>query len=300
MKKECQRRVACYTEVVSLRGVLASCALVLGLRDGADAGRWPQPVLGAAPQAALSEGELGREDVEVLFTFDDGPMASTTPQILDILAQRGIRAVFFLVGKQVVRTSQDAPELLDRIVREGHILANHTMWHSDLCKDPLEAAVADLDDGREVIERAAAMRVAWFRAPFGVRCEQLDELLAARGLTHFHWDLDPQEWRHGNVARTVKDVTAHLARATGRNVLLMHDIKLVTVVALPKILQWIDDENARRAKPAKPGKPGKPRIRVLQAPDVAVERIPPEIWAWLGEALEGARALPGAIAGVLP
>jgi chitooligosaccharide deacetylase len=278
--------------VVSLRGVLATCALVLGLRGGADAGRWPQPVLGTAPQAAL--GELAQQDVEVLFTFDDGPSASTTPELLDILAQHQIRAVFFLVGKQVLRMSQDAPELLDRIVREGHILANHTMWHSDLCKDPTEEAIIDLDVGRQVIERTAAMRLAWFRAPFGVRCEQLDELLAERGLTHFHWDLDPQEWRHGSVARTVKYVTDRLARATGRNVLLMHDIKPVTVVALPKILQWIADENARRAET------GKPRIRVLQAPDVAVERIPPDVRDVLDEALDGARALPRLIASVLP
>ena len=280
--------------MVSLRGALATCALVLGLRGGADAGRWPQPALGTGPQAALSEGELARQDVEVLFTFDDGPMASTTPYVLDILAQRGIHAVFFLVGKQVVRTSREGPELIDRIVREGHILANHTMWHTDLCKDSADTAVAELDIGREVIEGAARMRLAWFRAPFGVRCEQLDELLAARHLTHFHWDLDPQEWRHGNVARTVKYVTDRLARAQGRNVLLMHDIKLVTVLALPKILQWIDDENARRAQT------GKPRIRVLQAPDVAMEQIPPAVREVLGEAWDGARALPRRIASVLP
>ena len=277
--------------MVSLRGVLACCALVLGVRGGADASRWPQPVLGAAPPVALGEAPPG--DVEVLFTFDDGPKPATTPAILDILAEHKIRAVFFLVGRQVLLTTKDAPELLDRIVREGHILANHTMWHSDLCKVDPEDAVVDLDLGREVIERATALRLSWFRAPFGVRCALLDELLAERGLSHFHWDLDPQEWKVG-VARAVKYVTRHLARATGRNVLLMHDIKQTTVLALPKILQWIDEENAKRAKAHRP------RIRILQATDVAQERISPAVRAWLADALDGARALPRAIASVLP
>lgn len=278
--------------MVSLRGALATCALVLGLRGGADAGRWPQPALGAEAPAARP----GRAppDVEVLFTFDDGPNPATTPYILDLLAEHGVHAVFFLVGKQILRASEGAPELIDRIVREGHVLANHTMWHTDLCKDSLEDADVDVDVGRAVLERAAGLRVAWFRAPFGARCEQLDDLLRARRLSHFHWDLDPQEWRHGNVARTVKYVTDHLARATGRNVLLMHDLKLVTVLALPKILAWIDEENARRAGT------GKPRIRVLQAPDVAAEHVPPEVRQILDEVLEGARALPRRIASVLP
>jgi len=271
--------------VVSRWRLLACCALALGLRGEADAGVWPQPVLGAAAAA---------DDVEVLFTFDDGPKAATTPAILDILARRRIRAVFFLVGTQVVDKHAEAPAILDRIVREGHILANHTMWHTNLCKDDEEEAVLDVDLGREVIEHAAAMRVSWFRAPFGVRCDQLESLLAERNLFHFHWDIDPQEWRHGSVERAVKDVTGQLGHAHGRNVLLMHDSKQVTVAALPKILQWIDDENQKRAKARRP------QIKILQAPDLAVEKLPPAIVGWLREAVDGARTLPGAIAGILP
>ncbi len=269
---------------MTLRGVLACCALAAGLSRGADARRWPQPALGDAETS----------EVAVLFTVDDGPNPTTTPAILDILAQRRIRAVFFVVGKQVDSKHKEIPAILERIVREGHILANHTMFHTDLCKAPTEQAVADLDGGREVIERATAMRINWFRAPFGVRCDQLEALLAERNISHFHWDLDPQEWKHGNVKRTVKYVTEELARASGRNVLLLHDIKQVTVEALPQIFAWIDEENEKRAKASQP------RIRVLQAPDIAVERLPPALVDWLAEAMAGARELPRTIASVLP
>jgi chitooligosaccharide deacetylase len=257
---------------------------VAGLLGGADAKQWPQPALGDAETS----------EVEVLFTFDDGPNPTTTPAVLDILAQRKIRAVFFLVGAHVEKHKKDMPAILDRIVREGHILANHTMFHTDLCNSPEDEAVADLDGGREVIERAAEMRISWFRAPFGVRCDRLEAMLAERNLSHLHWDLDPQEWKHGRVKETVKYVTDRLARASGRNVLLMHDLKLVTVQALPRIFEWMDKENAKREKAHRR------KIKILQAPDLAVERIPPPILGWLADALDGARALPRRIASVLP
>jgi hypothetical protein len=119
-------------------------------------------------------------------------------------------------------------------------------------------------------------------------------MLAERHLAHFHWDLDPQEWKHGDAARAVRYVTGELGRAHGRDVLLMHDIKQATVRALPEILDWIDAENARREKSHR-----KP-IRIVEAPALAVERLPRGLTGWLGDATAGARALPGALASVLP
>lgn len=274
--------------MVRPRGILACCALALALalclRGGADAKSWPQPALPAS----------GSDDIEILFTFDDGPHPTLTPKVLDLLAQRKIRAVFFLVGRQVESKHKGMRAILDRIIDEGHIVANHTMRHTDLCRSPEAAAAADLDGGREAIERATSISTDWFRAPFGVRCARLEAMLAARNLSHLHWDLDPQEWRHGSVDRTVGYVTGRLARASGRKVLLLHDPKQVTVRSLPKIFAWMDAENARRAKSRKR------EIKVLQAPELAVERLPPALVTWLADAVAGARELPKAIASVLP
>jgi hypothetical protein len=77
-------------------------------------------------------------------------------------------------------------------------------------------------------------------------------------------------------------------------VLLLHDIKQVTVKALPEILSWIDEENARRAKSRKM------KIRILPAPALAVEQLPKGLVAWFESATEGMRALPQVIASVLP
>jgi peptidoglycan-N-acetylglucosamine deacetylase len=279
-------RCACYIAGVSLRAVIAFCALVFGLGPAGAAG-WSTP----------AAGESATGDIEVLFTFDDGPSVKTTPAVLDILKARNIKAVFFLVGEMAGSKHKDVPKIIERILREGHVIANHTMRHKDLCRVKEEAAaVADIDDGKATIERVAGIEVAWFRAPFGVRCERLDRLLAERKIRHFHWDLDPQEWRakKNNLEKTVAYVTKELSRAGGRAVLLMHDVKPVTVEALPQILGWIDEENRRREKSRKM------KIRILQAPALAAEQLPKGLPAWLDDATAEARALPGTLAALLP
>ena len=258
--------------------------LALGASSGAWAKAWPTP----------AAGESASGGPEILFTFDDGPNPRTTPLVLDTLAAHHIHAVFFLVGEMAQSRNPRVAAILHRILRDGHVIATHTMKHHDLCRVSEAAAARDLDDGKATVEQAAGVPTAWFRAPYGSRCARLEHLLDERHLAHFHWDLDPQEWKHGDAARAVRYVTGELGRASGRDVLLMHDIKQATVKALPQILTWLDAENARREQAH-----GKP-IRIVQAPALAVERLPKGLVAWLGDATAGARALPAAIASALP
>ena len=267
---------------MKLLGCIA--ALVASGLGTAAAKGWPTP----------AAGESASGGPEILFTFDDGPNPKTTPRVLDILARHHIRAVFFLVGEMTDHQHPKAAALIQRILREGHVVATHTMTHKDLCRVSEAAAIADLDDGKAAIEAAAGVPTAWFRAPYGARCDRLERLLAERGLAHFHWDLDPQEWKHGDAARAVRYVTTELGRTSGRNVLLMHDIKQATVVALPQILDWITAENARReATHRRP-------IQIVQAPALAAEQLPRGLAGWATEAAAPVRALPAAIASALP
>jgi peptidoglycan-N-acetylglucosamine deacetylase len=279
------RQGACYIDRVKL--LLAATVLaVLGTPASEASKGWPIP----------AAGESLTGEIEILFTFDDGPNPATTPAVLDILHQHGIKAVFFLVGERM--ESKQAPKIVERILREGHVIANHTMRHKDLCrtKTTEEAAVADIDNGKAAIEKVAKVELAWFRTPFGVRCDRLDRLLAERKIHHFHWDLDPQEWKpkKDNLEKTVKYVTTELSRAGGRAVLLMHDIKQVTVEALPQILAWIDEENKRREKSRKM------KIRILQAPTLAGQQLPKGLVPWLADATAGVKELPKTLAALLP
>lgn len=232
-------------------------------------------------------------DPELVLTFDDGPNPRTTPAVLDTLAKHHIRAVFFLVGERVEQ--KQAPPIIQRMLREGHIVANHTMTHKDLCRMKDDARAAhEIDAGKAAIESAIGYSPAWFRAPYGVRCPRVDKLLGDRQLAHFHWDIDPQEWKDGNATRAIAYVEREVGRMTGRNVLLMHDVKKATVVALPTILDWIDTENARRARDHKR------RIRIVNGDQIAIERLPPGLADWLAGAVLAVSKLASQIAAALP
>ena len=252
----------------------------------ARAGNWSTPAAGSSASG----------DPEVLLTFDDGPSNRTTGKVLDILAERGLSAVFFLTGRHFQSDNAERPRaLVQRMLRDGHVIANHTMTHPQLCAGKPEAAAAEIDDARAILEREAGMPVPWFRAPYGAWCPRLVEQLGERGITHFYWDIDPQEWKTGSAKVTEKRVTAALRRLQGRAILLLHDTKPATVKALPKILDWIDAENAKRAKE------GRRPIRFVGGPQYARELIGEEAIAEARALADDALAtLAGGLASALP
>ena len=260
---------------------MLACLAALSVQ--ADAKGWPLPAAGPTMTG----------DPELIFTFDDGPNKDLTPLVLDTLAKHHIKAVFFLVGDMAAQKT--SPAIIERMLADGHIIANHTMTHQDLCrlKDP-ERAAREIDDGRAAIEAAAGWHVTWFRTPYGVRCDRVDQLLGERGLTHFHWDLDPREWQHGSKKKAYDYVTKAVARMQGRNVLLMHDIKKATVEALPEILDFIEAENAKRKETRRR------RIRIIQSWELAAAQLPPGTLEWIDSLTPSRKDVVDAIASVLP
>jgi peptidoglycan-N-acetylglucosamine deacetylase len=269
---------------MSMRAI--AIVMLAALAGDAAAKGWPTP----------AGGDSTSGGPELILTFDDGPNPKTTPEVLDILKAHHLHVIFFLVGEMAGSENKKVPGILDRMVKEGHIIGTHTMTHQDLCKKKIsdERAAKEIDDGRSTVEKAARLRTEWFRTPYGVRCERVEKLLDERHLTHFHWDLDPQEWKHGNLDRTVKYVTGQLAKNSDRVVLLMHDVKEVTVKALPVILDWIDAENAKRAKVHKK------LIRIVNGYELAEERLPAGLVPWLADVAPDLHGIATSVAADLP
>lgn len=251
--------------------------------QGMGARNWPTPAGGPTMSG----------DPELVLTFDDGPNLRTTPMVLDALAAHRIQAVFFLVGEMAAHPK--AAPIIRRMLREGHIVANHTMAHEDLCRGRDDKRAArEIDDGKAAIENAVGYSPVWFRAPYGVRCSRLERLLAERSLSHFHWDLDPQDWKPERAQNLFAYVQREVGRMQGRDVLLMHDVKKATAQALPKILAWIDAENAKRALDHKR------RIRIIPGYELAIEQLPPGLVDWLGLIASGIDGVAGQLAAALP
>jgi peptidoglycan/xylan/chitin deacetylase (PgdA/CDA1 family) len=208
--------------------------------------RYLVPLPGEAP-AAVTHGPAERL---VLLTFDDGPDLQGTPRILDELDRRKLRAVFFVMGQHIVRNRPEdlaRRDLLRKLAVHGHHVGNHTMNHKDLCRNP-DALSEEVDHAAELITYATGVRPLLFRSPYGARCRSLDRALAERDLTQVGWNADPREWRGNNEHAIFAYVTNLLAHATTPVILLLHDKNVAAVQALPRILDWIEQEQTRVAR----------------------------------------------------
>ncbi|MBG6137183.1 polysaccharide deacetylase family protein [Longispora fulva] len=199
----------------------ASPARAAGPNGSTPAGSIPAAA-GSARAAAGPTGDIvyaTRGDGRVLaLTFDDGPSPDWTPQVLDLLRQRKVRATFCLLGSQ----AQAHPDLVRRIVADGHAVCNHTWKHDYLADWTPEAVRADLSATSAAIRAAAgdpALPIRYFRAPYagwGVSPAVAAEL----GMTALAWTMDPRDW-DGSGAEAI---TARLrAQAYPTAVALSHD-----------------------------------------------------------------------------
>ena len=247
-------------------------------------GAWPSP----------AGGESTSGGPELVLTFDDGPSPKTTPLVLDTLEQHHLQAVFFLVGERIEGSPTRAKEIIDRELKDGDVIGNHSMNHKDLCRSTREVAEAQIDLNAAILKRVVPLPIAWFRVPYGSYCTQIKELLDARGLTHFHWDIDAQEWKHNDAIKAQTFIIEALRHLNGRGVLLMHDTKVATTKALPVILDWLDGENARRKQT------GEKPIRVVSPSELATERLAPGIAEFMGEVHQTVATIGGSFASLVP
>lgn len=183
---------------------------------------------GQVPRPCLRPGSN-----QVALTFDDGPSAAYTPQILDILQRYGVPATFFVVGQQAAQN----PGLIRRMAAEGHSVQNHTWSHAWLTRYS-DAAIADqLLRASRVIEELAGEAPHCYRPPFMAVSNRVRSVGAGLGLATIMWDVDPFDWkRPGSSA-----VTARVLGATGGgDIVLFHDTAgWSTVGALPAIIEGL-------------------------------------------------------------
>jgi len=186
----------------------------------------------------------------IVLTFDDGPDQETTPIVLAELKKRGIKAVFFVAARRLIAGGSRGRRqraLLRQMIREGHTVANHTVNHIHLCEHP-ERMAAEIDGNDQILEELLGFKPRLFRSPFGDSCEALDQALASRGLVNAGWTIDPQDWRRTDPEAVAGYVIRKLENLPERGVVLLHDTRRAGVVALPKILDFIEAENRRARK----------------------------------------------------
>jgi peptidoglycan/xylan/chitin deacetylase (PgdA/CDA1 family) len=179
----------------------------------------------------------------VTLTFDNGPAPGTTDGVLDLLAERGIRATFFVVGRELERPGARA--LAERAVAEGHWIGNHSLTHrTPLGDDPDRDGAAREIDGCQALLSDLAHERRFFR-PFGgggvlgphLFSEAALEVLRDGGYTCVLWTSVPHDWDDpdGWVDTALADVDAQ-----DHAVVVLHDLPTGAMAALPRFLDELD------------------------------------------------------------
>src|SRR4029077_5272098 len=128
----------------------------------------------------------------IAMTFDDGPSATLTPKLLDLLATHHIKATFFVIGENVA----EHPEIVKRAAREGHEIANHSWSHPNLGKMGDESVRRELQKTDDAIKTAIGVRPTLMRPPYGsITARQKNWIHETFGYRIIIWDVDPLDWK---------------------------------------------------------------------------------------------------------
>lgn len=157
----------------------------------------------------------------IALTFDDGPWPGTTRELLDGLEQRGAKATFFLIGKQI----DNRPELVLRMVDEGHQIGLHTWDHVQLSGLDRAGIEQQLDQCRHRLEDLVGESHFMLRPPYGFVDETLEQWAGAPIIC---WSVDTEDWKDEDVGRIIQSV---LTEAKDGDIILMHDIFHSSVTA---------------------------------------------------------------------
>ena len=174
----------------------------------------------------------------VYLTFDDGPGAPFTGQVLDLLARFNAKGTFFVLGVNV----QTMPEFTRRAALEGHSIANHTMSHTSLQGIDHEAFFNEVAAAQSIIdELVGAASTRCLRPPYGATDSFTRAYAAELGFTVVLWDVDPRDWARPGV----DEIVSVIREGSGPGkIILMHDgggDRTQTVAALEQVLAELSD-----------------------------------------------------------
>ncbi len=179
----------------------------------------------------------------VALTFDDGPGVSTQ-EILDILKSSGVKATFFVIGKNALNNQQ----ILKRISEDGHEIGNHSYNHSlHFSIESPKSLEKELDSTSAIIKSVTGSAPTLFRPPRGWRNPWMADKCASKGYKVVLWNVDSFDWLNTSTDRIVENV---LRKTKSGSIILLHDRlntgkdkrRAHTINALPRIIKALSAE----------------------------------------------------------
>lgn len=172
---------------------------------------------------------------QVLLTFDDGPNPETTPKILDILKEKNLKAIFFMVGMNVAKY----PQIVKRVHEEGHTIGNHSYYHINMNKFSQDRIIKEIRSTNDLIEKITGVQPTVFRPPYGALSKATLATLRQENMNVMLWSIDPRDWRSNNSTSIIRHLKHQMRlNQDGKGgIVLFHDTKRSTALALPSFLE---------------------------------------------------------------
>lgn len=188
------------------------------------------------PAAGIWRGPGSRR--RMALTFDDGPDPLYTPKLLDLLCEFDVRGTFFLVGERAAR----APEVVRRIIGEGHEIGNHTWSHRSLWTCGPRQTAEEIEKGHRILADTAGQAPAWFRPPWGMVNFTMFAVTRRLRTPCVFWSIQPEGLRPVPPHRMAEHV---FARVRPGAIVDLHDAEGVRgaperlLAALPAMIRGI-------------------------------------------------------------
>ncbi len=171
----------------------------------------------------------------VAMTFDDGPHPQLTPALLDMLKQRRIRATFYVIGRNAARY----PDIVKRMVDEGHEIGNHSWSHPFLSRLGTGGVLRELDRTADAVYKAVQRVPTTLRPPYGAFTDRQADMVAKdRDMPTILWSVDPEDWRRPGSSVVASRI---VNRSEPGAIILTHDIHAPTVRAMPSALDGLSE-----------------------------------------------------------
>lgn len=221
---------------------------MFGLHDAIETGSWGlsfretgEPPIGNADAASLRRYDavyLGDTEEKVLYlTFDAGYENGCTAQILDTLKAHNAKAAFFVVGNYL----ESAPELVQRMADEGHLVGNHTWHHYDMSRIAEEQAFsAELTRVEEKYRELTGQAMKkYYRPPQGVYSEENLRMAQALGYRTVFWSLAYVDWLQDDQPTAEEAFSRLLPRTHPGAIVLLHSTSATNAAILDDLLtRW--------------------------------------------------------------
>lgn len=194
------------------------------------------PAIASAPSVASIDPAPPNSAVteirRVALTFDDGPHPVYTEQLLDGLKERGVKATFFVTGEH----AELHPDIIKRMVEEGHLVGNHTYSHIQLTQNNRETYKEELIKTNEILKGITGQEVQYVRPPYGSWDKSFEKEL---NMFPVLWNVDPLDWCSENVNRITEKI---ISKVRENDIILMHDYYDTSITAALRVVDELQAE----------------------------------------------------------